>query len=116
MSSNQDEPVPTASVEDLDPGADLLLDVREPDEWEAGHAPGAVHLPLGELPAALEAGRVDGSRPVVAVCRSGRRSAEATRLLQQAGVPARNLTGGMQAWAAAGRPVVRADGAPGEVA
>lgn len=90
----------------------LLLDVREPDEWAAGHIPGAVHLPL----AAVEPSAVPTDRVVVAVCRSGRRSGEAARLLAAAGRDMRNLAGGMQAWATQGGAVVRDDGAPGGVA
>ena len=90
----------------------LLLDVREPAEWAAGHIPGAVHLPL----LALEPSAVPTDRVVVAVCRSGRRSGEAARLLAAAGRDVRNLAGGMQAWAAQGGAVVRDDGTPGSVA
>lgn len=93
-------------------GGALLLDVREPDEWSAGHAPEAVHVPLGWLdPLTLPRDRV-----VVAVCRSGNRSGSAARQLAAAGVDARNLAGGMKAWAAEGHPVCRDDGQPGTVA
>ncbi|MGY1593581.1 rhodanese-like domain-containing protein [Geodermatophilus sp. SYSU D00708] len=92
-------------------GEAVLLDVREPAEWAAGHAPGAVHLPLGLLdPAAVPPGRT-----VVAVCRSGNRSGTAADRLGAAGVPVRNLAGGMRAWAAEGRPVVTDCGQPGTV-
>jgi rhodanese-related sulfurtransferase len=96
----------------LDGGA-LLLDVREDDEWAAGHAPGATHLRLGLLGADRPAN--DG-RTVVAVCRSGARSAKAAEALRLWGYDAVNLAGGMQAWAAAGLPVVTDDGGPGAVA
>lgn len=89
-----------------------LLDVREDDEWDAGHAADARHIPLGALdPAALDQGRL-----VVTVCRSGKRSAAAADRLRTAGFLVRNLTGGMQAWHGAGLPVVRGDGTPGTVA
>ena len=91
-----------------------LLDVREPEEWTAGHAPDAVHLPLGELPARLD--DVPADREVVVVCRSGARSAQATVFLNRAGRRAVNLDGGMQAWAAAGRPMVSETGHPPVVA
>ena len=94
-----------------DAGQVLLLDVREAYEWDGGHAAGAVHMPLGELDPA----RVPRDRPVIAVCRSGHRSGQATQVLLAAGVDVRNLAGGMNAWAQAGLPVVRADGAAGEV-
>lgn len=92
-------------------GQALLLDVREPDEWERGHAPRAVHLPLGELDPAT----VPSDRPVIAVCRSGNRSGKAAAALAEAGLDVRNLTGGMTAWAAQGLPVVRPDGSRGEI-
>lgn len=92
-------------------GAVLLLDVREDGEWQAGHAPGSMHVPLGDLTPTV----VPRDRPVVAVCRSGNRSGYATQLLASVGYDVRNLVGGMKAWAAAGQPVVRPDGAPGAV-
>jgi len=89
----------------------VLLDVREPAEWHAGHVPGALHVPLGALhPAAVPA-----QRPLVVVCRSGHRSNFAAELLTSAGFSAVNLVGGMHAWAAAGYPVRRDGGAPGSV-
>jgi rhodanese-related sulfurtransferase len=92
----------------------LLLDVREREEWDAGHAPAANLVPLGELPARLDEVPPDGT--VVVVCRSGGRSALAARALIARGRDARNLAGGMQAWAAAGLPVVTGAGTPGGVA
>lgn len=103
---------PRAAAQRLDGGA-LLLDVREDQEWSAGRAPDAVHVPLGALPARV--GELPRDREVVVVCRSGRRSALATRQLVAAGIDARNLVGGMQAWARAGLPVVDGRGRPGTV-
>lgn len=91
----------------------VLLDVREPDEWAAGHAPNAIHVPLAEVE--TTAARFAG-REVFAVCRSGSRSAKAAETLAQAGIEVRNVAGGMTAWAAAGLPVMRDDGTPGAVA
>ena len=90
----------------------VLLDVREPYEWEAGHAPEAVHVPMGSL--TLE--DVGSGRAVVAVCRSGSRSDRVAQALQAAGVEAVNLAGGMEVWAEQGLPVVKDDGSPGTVA
>lgn len=90
----------------------VLMDVREVDEWAAGHAPGAVHVPLGVL--SREVSRFQREN-VLAVCRSGARSARATKVLRDAGVDAANVAGGMSAWASAGLPVVRDDGSPGTV-
>ncbi len=81
----------------------LLLDVREPEEWAAGRAPGVQHLPLGDLP--LFARELDRDRPIVCVCRSGARSARAAQYLGELGHAVANLEGGMQAWAAAGLPL-----------
>jgi rhodanese-related sulfurtransferase len=101
----------TEAARRVEAGAAVLLDVRERDEWQAGHAPQAVHVPLGEL--APE--RLADDRPFVVVCRSGNRSADATAALIAAGHRAQNLTGGMRAWASAGRPVHKRDGSPGQV-
>lgn len=92
----------------------LLLDVREPDEWAAGHAPAAVHVPLG----ALAATATDdwAGRRVVVICRSGNRSRTATDALLGRGIDAVNLAGGMRAWEAAGLPVVTPSGDVGRVA
>ena len=94
-------------------GGALLLDVREPDEWTAGHAPEARLIPLGQVQARLA--ELPKDRTIVAVCRSGGRSASVTEALTAWGYDAVNLAGGMRAWAAAGLPVVTDDGAPGAV-
>lgn len=108
------EPLPTVDVRtahDLHAaGSVVLLDVREPQEWDAGHVPDALHVPLGDL----DPTRIGGE--VLVLCRSGNRSGRATALLIQAGVPARNVEGGMQSWAEAGLPVRAADGGVGTVA
>jgi len=85
----------------------LLLDVREDDEWAAGHAPDALHLPLS----ALDPAAVPTDRHVVAVCRSGNRSGQAAIALAAAGVDVVNMTGGMKAWDDAGLPMRSGDGA-----
>jgi glyoxylase-like metal-dependent hydrolase (beta-lactamase superfamily II)/rhodanese-related sulfurtransferase len=86
-----------------------VVDVRELSEWngELGRIPGARHLPLGELRARL--GELPRDRPVVAVCRAGGRSAEASQILEQAGFArAANLSGGMIRWHDLGLPAERA--------
>jgi rhodanese-related sulfurtransferase len=96
------------------PAGAYLLDVREPDEWIAGHAPDAVHLPLMDIPARLEEVPRDGD--VVVVCRMGGRSAQAVAYLMQNGYDnVVNLDGGMRDWAAAGKPMVSEDGQPARV-
>lgn len=104
--------VPSVTVSDL--AADLpsgaLLDVREADEWAAGHAPGAVHIPMSEI-----AGRLDElpqAENLYVICRSGGRSARVTAYLNANGWEAVNVDGGMRSWAAAGRPLECADGQP----
>ena len=91
---------------------DVLLDVREPHEWAAGHAPGAVHLPLG----ALHPDRLPSANRLLCICRSGGRSSRAVTALRAAGYDAHNVDGGMNAWQARGLPVVRDDGRTGSVA
>lgn len=101
------EITPGALEERLAADAEVqVVDVREPAEFvdALGHVPGARLLPLAELAARL--GELDRSRPVVAVCRSGTRSAQATLLLQKAGFErVANLAGGMLRWRAEGLPV-----------
>lgn len=92
----------------------FLLDVREPAEWREGRAPRARHIPLGSL--GQRVSELPKDRTIVAVCRSGRRSNTAASYLRKSGYIALNLTGGMQAWQAAGLPVVRTGGKPGRVA
>lgn len=106
-----DETTPPTAAAHQERGA-VLLDVREDDEWAAGHAPGATHLPLARVAGA--AGELRAQQ-VLTVCRSGGRSTKAAKALAEAGVEVRNVAGGMAAWAAAGLPVVRDDGAPGAV-
>jgi rhodanese-related sulfurtransferase len=101
------------TVSQVDDGA-YLLDVRNPDEWEAGHPPEAVHVPMMELPARMA--EVPDDRDVVVVCRVGSRSAQVVAYLQAKGWPrVANLDGGLVAWQAAGRALVTTDGRPGYV-
>jgi len=82
----------------------LLVDVREPDEWASGHATGAVHIPLGQLPKRLHELPID--REILFICRSGRRSASAAHTAVAAGLGrVTNVRGGTIAWARAGLPV-----------
>lgn len=96
------------------PDGAYLLDVREPDEWTAGHAPGATHLPMMDVPVRLDEIPRDGD--VVVVCRSGGRSGRVVAYLMQQGYDnVVNLDGGMLDWAAAGHPMVSEDGQPARV-
>ena len=95
-------------------GPAVLLDVREPQEWQAGHAPQAEHIPLGQLESRLA--ELPRDRQIICVCRSGRRSALAAQQLVAHGYQAVNLTGGMTAWNGAGLPVATGKGrGPGRV-
>ena len=91
-----------------------LIDVREPEEWEAGRIERARHIPMGQLDGRLD--EIDKSRPVVAVCRSGGRSDRVAEALRARGYDAASLDGGMQAWEEAGLPFAAPDGGPGRVA
>lgn len=108
--------VPTVTVGDLADG-DFLLDVREDDEWDAGHAEAALHIPMSEFVARYD--ELTGAAPqdgrVHVICRSGGRSAQVAMYLIQQGIDAVNVHGGMSAWAASGRPVVDGKGEPGTV-
>ena len=90
-----------------------LLDVREQDEWDAGHIEGAQHIPLGELGARLA--EVPKEQVVVAVCRTGSRSDRAAKGLRMSGFEAENLDGGVTAWSRAGLALVAKGGGPGRV-
>jgi glyoxylase-like metal-dependent hydrolase (beta-lactamase superfamily II)/rhodanese-related sulfurtransferase len=86
------------------PAEALLLDVREPEEYAAGHVPGAVSLPQSELATRLE--EVPRDRPIVTICRSGSRSLHAAQFLRQMGYAnVTNAQGGTAAWMEAGQPV-----------
>jgi rhodanese-related sulfurtransferase len=85
----------------------LLIDVRDREEWQTGHAPGAHHVPLVELPPHLE--RIPPDREVLFICQSGMRSARAVSQARSRGLQhSANVRGGMAAWEKAGLPVTRA--------
>lgn len=87
--------------------APQLVDVRTGTEWRTGHIAGSIHVPINELDARVASLRLDGARPIVAICRSAHRSIPAVRLLQKHGFSrACQLQGGMLAWRHAGLPVV----------
>ena len=87
-----------------DQGA-FMLDVREPDEWQAGHIPGATLIPLGELSSRIS--EVPADQQVVVVCRSGNRSAQGRDILRAAGITqSTSMAGGMNDWTAQGLETV----------
>jgi rhodanese-related sulfurtransferase len=91
----------------------VLVDVREDHEWVAGHAPQATHLAMSRLGGAPV--DLPSDHTIVCVCHLGGRSAAVAQALNGAGWDAVNLAGGMQAWEAAGLPVITDDGTPGAV-
>jgi rhodanese-related sulfurtransferase len=100
-------------AEELVEGGAFLLDVREADEWAAGHAPVAAWIPMGDLQARVD--ELPRDRQILAICRSGARSAAVVEALTGAGFDAANVAGGMQSWARSGLDVVADDGAAGAV-
>jgi len=91
----------------------VLLDVRENQEWTAGHAPTARHVPMIELQARVE--ELPRDARLVCICRSGNRSSQVTAWLLRQGYDAVNMTGGMARWASHGHPVIDDSGQPGAV-
>ncbi|MEV0010995.1 rhodanese-like domain-containing protein [Streptomyces sp. NPDC047973] len=94
----------------------VLLDVREKAEWRAGHAPDAMHAPLTSLVAGAALPVSARGRALVVICRSGHRSQQAAKLLAKRGAAVADAEGGMNAWAAAGYPVVDERGNSGSIA
>ena len=106
--------VPNVTVDEVDePAAKhwIVLDVREPVEWAAGHIEGAIHIPLGQIPARI--GELDPQAQTLVVCHVGSRSARAAAWLNAHGHDVANLEGGMEAWEGAGRPIVWASARAG---
>jgi rhodanese-related sulfurtransferase len=109
------------AVTDVDPGeamrlveaGALLLDVREDDEWEAGHAPEASHVAVGLVAERLD--QLPSDRTLVCVCRVGGRSAAVAGALASVGFDVRNLAGGMIAWEVARLPIVAGSGQAGRI-
>ncbi|MBF6173522.1 rhodanese-like domain-containing protein [Nocardia blacklockiae] len=90
------------------PAAAILLDVREDDEWRLGHAPGAVHIPMADVPARVD--ELDYDSEIYVVCRQGGRSIQVVQYLTHVGFDAFHVVGGMVAWQSSGRPLASADG------
>ncbi|MGI8677977.1 MAG: rhodanese-like domain-containing protein [Jatrophihabitans sp.] len=108
--------VPTVRVEDLSADA-VILDVREDDEWRWGRIAGARHVPMNQVPQELRhaPGALTPDATIVVVCKMGGRSAQVTAWLRHQGYDAKNLEGGMLAWAAANRPMEADGGVPPSV-
>ncbi|MEV4612277.1 rhodanese-like domain-containing protein [Kitasatospora sp. NPDC049258] len=98
--------IPTTDAASV-PADAVLLDVREQDEWDAGHVEGALHIPIGEVIARLDE---LPAQKLYVLCRVGGRSAQVVQYLVAQGREAVNVDGGMFAWEAAGRPMTAGDG------
>lgn len=83
----------------------VVIDVREPFEYVAGHVPGATLMPMGQLPAGIA--KLPRDVPVYVICASGNRSLAAADFLARAGIDAWSVAEGTGGWARAGHPVVR---------
>lgn len=97
--------VPVTELPDDFTGDDtrILLDVREDDEWAAGHVKGAVHIPLGDVPARLD--EIDLDADLLVICHSSGRSMRVLNYLAQMGFDGSCVRGGMLAWLENGKPV-----------
>lgn len=86
----------------------LIIDVCSEPEYNAGHLPGARHVPLGDLPARLPEMARDKNQPLIMVCATGMRARSAVSAAQKLGyTQAMSLTGGLKAWREASQPVVK---------
>ncbi len=102
--------IPEITVDELETAlhsGSWLIDVREPDEYLSGHVPGALLVPLADVPEALD--RFTGVAPNYLICRSGGRSLRACEFLAGHGLEVINVIGGTMAWIASGRDVVAGD-------
>ena len=100
-------PIPEVNVDELEAALAAgarLLDVRETDEYVAGHVGSAVHIALATVPQQVDAFRGDG--PAYVICKSGGRSLKACEFLAERGLEVINVAGGTMQWVASGRPVV----------
>jgi len=98
--------IPEVGVDELDRArgeGSPVIDVRQPDEYDAAHVPGAKLIPLAEV--GMRVGEIPDEGPVYVICLSGGRSARATEFLRRQGVDARSVAGGTKAWIESGRPV-----------
>jgi rhodanese-related sulfurtransferase len=104
---------PSVTADELNP-ASPILDVREDDEWAAGHIDGAIHVPLGQLINRMnyDPGALLSDEPIVVTCKGGGRAGQAVTWLNANGFEAVLLDGSMLGWQHAGRPMVSDTDAP----
>jgi len=105
--------VPSVQPDEVSDGT-TILDVREDEEWAVGHIAGSTHVPMSQI--VRRVAEVPASDPLLVVCRVGARSGQVTAWLRAQGRDASNLTGGLESWVVAGRPLVTDAGTPGTVA
>lgn len=99
---------PEAAERLMEVGRPVVIDVREPAEWAAGRIAGAVHIPIRELPRALDRLPEGRGTAIVVYCKAGHRSAMAMTILRMWGYTnVQSMLGGLDRWTAEGRPVVR---------
>jgi rhodanese-related sulfurtransferase len=96
----------------LEAGA-YLLDVREQDEWDNGHAPQASHIAMSVIAASHDS--LPKDQEILVICKAGGRSAQVVAFLEREGYKAANIDGGMLAWQAIGRPITDSQGNTGMV-
>jgi rhodanese-related sulfurtransferase len=99
---------PERAAELIRDGGAAAVDVRNPDEHEAGHIAGDTPIPFDQL--SVRAGELDQATPVVPYCRSGDRSGAAAQALRASGYDAHSIAGGLLAWTEQGLPIEPADG------
>ncbi|RQP09511.1 MAG: rhodanese-like domain-containing protein [Microbacteriaceae bacterium] len=99
---NTIQPAELAAIDDA-----VIIDVRQPEEYDAAHVDGARLVPLGELVERM--GELPTEGTLHLMCRSGARSAQATAYLEAQGYDAVNVDGGIIAWHEAGLPIVQPD-------
>src|SRR5687768_14684207 len=93
------------AAQEIERGA-LLIDVREPEEWQQGHAPAAIHMPRGTIELNIEERAPELDTPIICHCGGGSRSALVAESLQRMGYTnVKSLAGGFKAWKLAGLPV-----------
>jgi rhodanese-related sulfurtransferase len=103
-------PVPVVTVDQLPTDA-LILDVREDDEWAAGHVEGALHVPMNLVPNRVSyEPEMFGDKTVYVMCKMGGRSSQVAAWLNHNGHTAVNIAGGMHAWADSGRAMSSSTG------
>ena len=102
------ETSPADAAAKLNSGEAVIVDVRDKDEWDEGHIPGAMHMSRGTIELDIEEKFPDANALIICHCGGGGRSALATESLQKMGYKnARSMAGGFKAWKTAGLPVTK---------